>query len=95
MDLLIQTTSVGMYPHDKESIVSSDALNPGTVVMDIVYNPIETKLLSIAKGRGCVTVNGLGMFIRQGAEQFRLWTGLEAPVRSMIKLVEMELGKSR
>jgi len=94
VDLLIQTTSVGMYPHDKESIVSSDALNPGMVVMDIVYNPIETKLLSIAKGRGCVTVNGLGMFIRQGAEQFRLWTGLEAPLKAMSSAVERELGKT-
>ena len=91
VDLLIQTTSVGMYPHDKDSIVSSDALNPGTVVMDIVYNPIETKLLSIAKGRGCVTINGLGMFIRQGAEQFRLWTGLEAPVEAMSIAVEEAL----
>ena len=94
VDLLIQTTSVGMRPHDKESIVSSDALNPGTVVMDIVYNPIETKLLSIAKGRGCVTVNGLGMFIRQGAEQFRLWTGLEAPVEAMRSAVEKALRKT-
>lgn len=94
VDLLIQTTSVGMYPHDKESIVSSDALNPGMVVMDIVYNPIETKLLSIAKGRGCVTVNGLGMFIRQGAEQFRLWTGLEAPLKAMSSAVERALRKT-
>jgi shikimate dehydrogenase len=90
-DLLIQTTSVGMYPHDKESIVHSDALNPGTIVMDIVYNPIETKLLSIARDRGCVTVNGLGMFIRQGAEQFRLWTGLEAPLETMRSAVEKAL----
>jgi shikimate dehydrogenase len=94
VDLLIQTTSVGMYPHDKESILPSDALNPGTVVMDIVYNPIETKLLATAKGRGCVTVNGLGMFIHQGAEQFRLWTGLEAPVDSMRSAVQEVLRKS-
>jgi shikimate dehydrogenase len=94
VDLLIQTTPVGMYPHDKESILPSDALNPGTVVMDIVYNPIETKLLTTAKGRGCVTVNGLGMFIRQGAEQFRLWTGLEAPVDSMRSAAEEVLRKS-
>jgi len=94
VDLLIQTTSVGMYPHDDESIVSSDALNPGTIVMDIVYNPIETKLLSIAKGQGCLTVNGLGMFICQGAEQFKLWTSLEAPVEVMRSAVEEELRKA-
>jgi shikimate dehydrogenase len=91
VDLLIQTTSVGMYPNDKESIVSSDALHSGMVVMDIVYNPIETELLRTARDRGCVTVNGLGMFIRQGAEQFRLWTGLEAPVQVMSSAVEEAL----
>ncbi len=91
VDLLIQTTSVGMHPHDDESIVSSEALKPGMVVMDIVYNPIETKLLITAKGLGCVTVNGLGMFIRQGAEQFRLWTGLEAPLKTMRSVVEQVL----
>jgi shikimate dehydrogenase len=94
VDLLIQTTPVGMYPRNKESIVPSDALNPGMVVMDIVYNPIETKLLTTAKSRGCVTVNGLGMFIRQGAEQFRLWTGLEAPVETMRSAVERVLRKA-
>ena len=91
VDLLIQTTSVGMYPHEEESIVSSEALQPGMVVMDIIYNPIETKLLSEAKGLGCMTVNGLGMFIRQGAEQFRLWTGLEAPIETMRSAVEEAL----
>ena len=94
VDLLIQTTSVGMYPHIKESIVSSEALKPGEVVMDIVYNPIETKLLNIAKDRGCVTINGLGMFVRQGAEQFRLWTGLEAPMETMRSAVEDALRTS-
>ncbi|MBN1832372.1 MAG: shikimate dehydrogenase [Deltaproteobacteria bacterium] len=94
VDLLIQTTSVGMYPNNNESIVPSDALNPVTVVMDIVYNPIETKLLTTAKDLGCVTVNGLGMFIRQGAEQFKLWTGLEAPFETMRSVVEEALRKA-
>ncbi len=87
-DLLIQTTSVGMHPHDGECLLSPNAMKPGTVVMDIVYNPIETKLLSIAKTRGCVTINGLSMFIHQGVEQFRLWTGLDAPVKAMASAVE-------
>ena len=94
-DLLIQTTPVGMYPHDDQCIVPRELLKKGMVVMDIVYNPIETKLLSLARIQGCITISGLWMFVHQGAEQFRLWTGLEAPVTSMIKLIEMELGKSR
>jgi shikimate dehydrogenase len=91
VDLLIQTTSVGMHPHDEECLLSTNALKPGMVVMDIVYNPIETKLLSIAKTRGCVTINGLGMFIHQGVEQFKLWTGLDAPVTAMAGAVEQAL----
>ena len=59
--------------------------------MDIVYNPLVTKLLSIAGLRGCNTVNGLSMLIRQGAEQFKLWTGLEAPLDIMKKKVESAL----
>ena len=90
-DLLIQTTSVGMHPHDEECLLSPNALKPGTVVMDIVYNPLETKLLTTAKTRGCVTINGLGMFIHQGVEQFRLWTGLDAPVKAMADAVEEAL----
>jgi shikimate dehydrogenase len=84
-----------MHPHDEKSIVSSGALKPGMVVMDIVYNPIETTLLRAAKDRGCVTINGLGMFIRQGAEQFRLWTGLEAPIAVMKRVVEKALRKAK
>jgi shikimate 5-dehydrogenase len=86
---------VGMYPHDDQCIVPRELLKKGMVVMDIVYNPIETKLLALARIQGCITISGLWMFVHQGAEQFRLWTGLEAPVTSMTKLVEMELGKSR
>jgi shikimate dehydrogenase len=65
------------------------------LVMDIIYNPIETKLIKIAKSRGCLTINGLGMFIHQGAEQFRLWTGMEPPFSAMIGAVEQSLRSVR
>lgn len=90
-DLLIQTTPVGMYPHEDQCIISPGTLKEGMLVMDIIYNPLETRLLRMAKARGCVAIDGLGMFIRQGAEQFRLWTGLEAPVSSMTRAVERAL----
>jgi shikimate dehydrogenase len=61
------------------------------VVMDIIYNPLETRLLTLAKTKECSTINGLSMFIHQGAEQFRLWTGLEAPLTHMAKTVERVL----
>jgi shikimate dehydrogenase len=82
-DLLVQTTSIGMFPNTDQIPVSSEALREGMVVMDVVYNPLKTKLLRLAEERGCITVNGLEMFIYQGAEQFRLWTGLEPPVEIM------------
>jgi shikimate dehydrogenase len=51
--------------------------------MDIVYKPLETRLLREARARSCVTVDGLQMLIHQGAAQFELWTGEKAPVEFM------------
>jgi shikimate dehydrogenase len=64
------------------------------VVMDIIYNPVETMLLKVARARGCLTINGLSMFIHQGAEQLRLWTGLEPPILAMTRAVEGALRKT-
>lgn len=90
-DLIIQTTSVGMHPDIDQCPVPENLLRKGTTVMDIIYNPLETKLLKLAKKNGCRTISGLGMFIYQGAEQFRLWTGLEAPVEVMTRAVKRAL----
>ena len=86
-DLLIQTTPVGMAPHGDECPVPESVLRPGMAVMDIIYNPLQTKLLAMASSRGCVTINGLSMFVHQGAEQFRLWTNLAPPVEAMTRAV--------
>ncbi len=94
-DLLIQTTPVGMYPHTDQSIVPPGVLKEGMVVMDIIYNPFETRLISEAIARGCVTISGLEMFVHQGAEQFRLWTGMEAPRPVMARAVEQALNQKR
>jgi shikimate dehydrogenase len=93
-DLLIQTTPVGMYPHVELCALPLEGLKEGMVVMDIVYNPLETKLLRMAKERRCTTINGLSMFIHQGAEQFSLWTGLEAPISHMKRAVEEALRRA-
>lgn len=86
-DILVQTTSVGMHPRTDLSVIPADYLKPGMIVMDIVYNPVTTRLLSMAETAGCTTVSGLGMFVHQGAEQFRLWTGLDAPLEAMTAAV--------
>lgn len=93
VDLLIQTTPVGMYPHIDRCLVQEYILEEGVVVMDIIYNPLETRLLKMAKACGCVTISGLKMFINQGAEQFRLWTGINPPVNAMSHAVKEALLK--
>jgi shikimate dehydrogenase len=87
-DVIIQTTPVGLHPFDDQSPLPAEAFNKEMTVMDIIYNPLETRLLRLARERGCVTINGLEMFIAQGAEQFRRWTGLEPPLRVMKEAVE-------
>lgn len=90
-DIIINTTPVGMSPDIDLSPVSEKVFKKGMVVMDIIYNPLETRFLAAARARGCEIVNGLSMFVYQGAEQFRLWTGLEAPVDVMTEAVKKEL----
>jgi shikimate dehydrogenase len=85
-DILVQTTSVGMHPHNDQCIVPESVLKKEMAVMDVIYNPIETRLLKMAGEKGCLTINGLGMFVQQGAEQFRLWTGLEPPIIIMTRV---------
>jgi shikimate dehydrogenase len=74
-DVIINATSVGMFPHDAESPLSKNFLREGMVVMDIVYEPLKTKLLQDAEEQCCVTIDGLEMLAYQGAGQLEIWTG--------------------
>ncbi|QTA81485.1 Shikimate dehydrogenase [Desulfonema limicola] len=91
-DILINTTPLGMTPDIESMPVKPDTLKPGMTVMDIIYNPLETKLLKHAAAAGCKTIDGLSMFVYQGALQFELWTGEKAPVDIMKKTVKQALG---
>jgi len=82
-DVLINATSVGMYPNIDETPVTANLLSPDLVVLDIVYNPIKTRLLTEAEAAGAKTISGLDMFVWQGALAFEKWTGLKAPVELM------------
>ncbi len=86
-DILINTTPVGMEPNVDGMPVEKKHLNKGMVVMDIVYNPLKTRLLRVAEDMGCKTIDGVSMFVFQGAGQFELWTGKKAPVDLMRKTV--------
>jgi shikimate dehydrogenase len=77
-DVLVNTTSVGLRSH--ESPVPADQLRADSVVMDAVYDPEETTLLRDAREAGAVAVAGKWMLVHQAAEQFKIWTGREAPI---------------
>lgn len=82
-DILINATSVGMKPNIDESPVKSKLLRSNLAVLDIVYNPPETKLSIDAKSAGAKVVNGVEMLIYQGAASFEVWTGKPAPLQVM------------
>jgi shikimate dehydrogenase len=90
-DILVNTTPVGMSPQVDGMPVPDGVFRPGLVVMDMVYNPAQTRLLREAAAAGCTVIDGLAMFVHQGARQFELWTGLPAPVEIMRLAVEAEL----
>ncbi|MEW6388497.1 MAG: shikimate dehydrogenase [Thermodesulfobacteriota bacterium] len=81
--VLINATPVGMAPHSGKIPIEADLLEKFTLVMDIVYRPLNTRLLREAQSRNCRTIDGLAMLIYQATAQFYLFTGLPAPVPTM------------
>ncbi|MEL7097437.1 MAG: shikimate dehydrogenase [Pseudomonadota bacterium] len=78
-DLVVNTTSLGMIGKP-ELRVPLDGLRPGTIVTDLVYAPLKTRLLQIAEDAGCVTVDGLGMLLHQAVPAFERWFGTRPTV---------------
>lgn len=82
--ILTNGTSVGMSPNTGQCILKDGSfLYPDLIVSDVIYNPKETRLLQMAKTKGCKTFNGLYMLLYQGAEAFKIWTGKDMPVNSI------------
>jgi shikimate dehydrogenase len=86
--VLIHCTPMGMSPNVQESAVPKALLHSGLTVMDIVYNPRDTRLLKDAKAVGCHTISGIEMFLHQAAIQFELWTNRAAPADVMRSILE-------
>ena len=86
-NILINTTTLGMHPNVDTAIATAEDLHSDLTVFDIVYSPLETRLLREAKASGAKTVSGVLMLVYQGAEAFKLWTGIEPPVELMKKTV--------
>jgi len=93
-DVLINATFVGMTPYASDSLVKPDWLKPELTVMDIVYNPVETKLLRDARASGAKVINGVEMLLYQGAASFEIWTGCKAPVDVMRKAALNQISAS-
>jgi shikimate dehydrogenase len=92
--ILVNATSVGMSPASEVSPVPAPLLKSGLVVVDIVYNPVRTRLLRDAAAAGAVTVAGLDMLVWQGALAFEKWTGQKPPFELMKEVALQELEKN-
>ena len=87
-DIFVNATIVGMKPMENETVVKdSSAFHKDLVVCDVVYNPIETRLLREAKEKGCKCIGGQGMLLWQGVAAFKLYTGMDMPVEGVKKIL--------
>ncbi|MGQ9732049.1 MAG: shikimate dehydrogenase [Candidatus Zipacnadales bacterium] len=83
-DMVVDSTSVGMYPHvDVAPVIPGEWLHAGQLVCDLTYNPRDTVLLRAARAAGAETLDGTGMLVHQGAIAFEIWTGVKAPIGTM------------
>ncbi|MGE6367537.1 shikimate dehydrogenase [Planococcus kocurii] len=89
--IVIQTTSVGLATGEALPI-SLDRVKSGTLVADIIYNPLETPFLKKAREKNCIISNGVGMFVYQGAIAFEKWTGIQPNTEKMIQMITEKLG---
>jgi shikimate dehydrogenase len=92
-NILSNATSVGLYPNiDQKPNIDYNSIQPSMVVSDVIFNDPNSLFLQEAKKRGAKTINGLGMLVNQGALNFTLWTGEEAPIDVMVNTLKKEFG---
>jgi shikimate dehydrogenase len=75
-DVIVNATSIGMFPKVEETIVPKKSLNPDHIVFDTIYNPPITRLLKDAQSQGATIYSGLEMFLHQALKSFQIWTGI-------------------
>lgn len=91
--ILSNATSVGLYPDvDQKPNINYDSIHSSMVVTDVIFNDPNSLFLQEAVKRGAKTINGLGMLVNQGALNFTLWTGVEAPMHVMTDALKKEFG---
>ena len=94
VDILVNATSIGLYPDVSQPGINWSSLANGTIVCDVIPNPPRTGFLGSAEAHGARTIDGLGMLVYQGAIGFKMWTGYEAPVFEMKQALEGTFGKT-
>ncbi len=94
-DVLVNATPVGSGADPGRMPVPAEALRPGTLVFDMVYEPRETPLLAAARAKGCGTIDGLEMLVAQAAGQLALWTGRTPPVPAMTEAARAAIAGPR
>ncbi|GAB4342098.1 MAG: shikimate dehydrogenase [Phototrophicales bacterium] len=94
VSLIINCTPVGMYPHvDASPWIDGVPFPRDVVVYDMIYRPHTTRLMQQAEAHGGRAIGGLGMLVRQGALSFKIWTGVDAPIETMMAAALIELAK--
>jgi len=88
-DVIINATPVGMS-NTRDCPLKDDEIQ-ARVVFDMVYDPVDTHLLQVARARGIVVIPGIEMFVQQAARQFEIWTGKPAPAAEMLAAVTIAL----
>lgn len=82
--LIVNTTSIGLFPNVEDSPTDlAESFNSTQIVFDLIYNPLKTKFIELAESQGATVINGLKMFVVQGARSFELWTGNKMDIDSM------------
>jgi shikimate dehydrogenase len=89
--IVVNATPAGMTPDVNSTPLAPKLMAPEMVAMDMVYNPLKTRFLKEAQSIGCTIIDGVSMFVHQGAVQFELWTGKKAPLDVMRRVVLEEL----
>jgi 3-dehydroquinate dehydratase / shikimate dehydrogenase len=85
-DVILNATPIGMHGVKPNHILEPKEIN-ARLVFDMVYNPIDTPLLRMAREKNIPVVTGVEMFVHQGARQFEIWTGKPAPEEEMLRVV--------
>ncbi len=92
--LIVNSSAIGMVPDIDDTATSIEkSFNENQIIFDVVYNPVQTKFLTLAESRGATVLNGLKMFVEQGAKSFELWTGEKMQKEKIYSTLESYLKK--